>query len=99
MNFASKIVSDVFAKQLSGGYAWLFLAFVAFCIGFVIWAIYYATVKKGITELTNITWLSFKDVVKYTLLTVGTIIVFSGILFVYDLVLDKLLNLILKNAK
>jgi preprotein translocase SecE subunit len=99
MGFASEIVKNMFGKELSGGYALLLLSFVLFCIGFVVWAIYYATVKKGVAELSSITWLSFKDTLKYAGITVMSIVIASGILFVYDFVLDKILNLIIKNAK
>jgi preprotein translocase SecE subunit len=99
MGFASQIVNSLFGKDLSGGYALLFLSFLLFCIGFVVWAIYYATVKKGVAELSAISWLSLKDTLNYTGLTVMSIIVASGILFVYDFVLDKILNVIVKNAK
>jgi preprotein translocase SecE subunit len=99
MGFASEIVKSLFGKELSAGYALLFLSFVIFCVSFVIWAIYYATVKKGVSELSSITWLSLKDTLKYTGITVMSIVIASGVLFVYDFVLDKILNVIVKNAK
>ncbi len=99
MGFASEVVKSLFGKELSGGYALLFLSFVIFCVGFVVWCIYYATVKKGVSELTSITWLSFRDTLKYTVIAVMAIIISSGILFAYDFVLDKILNVIVKNAK
>lgn len=99
MEFASRIVNTLFNKQLSGGYALTFLLFVIFCIGFLIWAIYFAIVKKGASELQNITWLSAKDTLSYTSITIISIVIFSTILFVYDFGLDKIVNIIIENAK
>ena len=98
MNFASKLVENVFGLTLSPSYALIFLSFVLFCIGFIIWAIYYATVKKAAAELSNVTWLSLKDTLKYTSITVLTIMVFSLILFFFDTGVDKLINSIIQNG-
>jgi preprotein translocase subunit SecE len=99
MGFASEVVKSLFGKELSGGYALLFLSFVLICVSFIVWCIYYATVKKGVSELSSISWLSFKDTLKYTGIAVMAIVVTSGVLFAYDFVLDKILNVIVKNAK
>jgi preprotein translocase SecE subunit len=99
MDTLSKFISNVFGRELSGGYAILFLTFVLACIGFVIWMIYYAVAKKGISELSNISWLSLKDTFKYTMITVVTITVFSAVLFFFDFGVDKIVNIIIENAK
>jgi preprotein translocase SecE subunit len=99
MNFASKIVSIAFGLDLSSGYATIFLLFVVFCVAFLVWMIYYATAKKALVELSNVSWLSFKDTFKYTGVTVLAITLFSTVLFIYDLGLDKIVNVILNNAK
>jgi preprotein translocase SecE subunit len=99
MEQVSSLVNTLFGKSLTGGYALLFLTFVLLCLAFVIWAIYFATVKKAAVELQNITWLSLKDTLKYTGVTLVSIVIFSSILFVYDFGLDKLVNVIIENAK
>ena len=99
MDSLSKFISDVFGRELSGGYAVLFIVFVLTCIGFLIWMIYYAIAKKGIDELSNISWLSLKDTFKYTMITVVTITVFSAVLFSFDFGIDKIVNIIIENAK
>jgi len=99
MAFASKLVSDLFNKDLSNGYAVLFLVFILICILSVLGGIYYATRKKAIHELGDVTWLSFKDTVKYSAITIISLILCSSILFVYDFSLDKVVNLIIQNAK
>ncbi len=99
MELATKFIHNVFNKDLSGGYAVTFILFLLFCLGFIIWAIYYATVKRAVVELGRVSWLSLSDTLKYTGITVFSIVVFSGILFAYDFGLDKILNVIIKNAK
>jgi preprotein translocase SecE subunit len=99
MNWASQLANTIAGLELSPNYAYLFIAFVVFVIGFIVWVYYFAVFKKGVTELQKITWLSLKDTVSYTLLTVFSIVVFGGILFGYDFLLDKLVNIIVQNAK
>lgn len=99
MDFVSNLVKTLFDKELSPTYAFILLAYYLAIIIFVIWAIYYATVKKAAAELPNITWLSLKDTIKYTSITLFSIVIFSSILFVYDFGLDQLVNLVIENAK
>ena len=99
MDFLSKIILEIFGKNVSGGYSILFLIFIISCIAFLIWAIYFATTKKALLELTSISWLSLTDTAKYTTITVISIIVFSAIFFVYDFGIDKVVNVIIQNAK
>ena len=99
MNWATELVKTIANIELSPNYAYLFLAFVLFAIGFVVWAFYFAVFKKAITELGNISWLSFRETINYTTLTVACIVVFSTLLFGYDFLLDKLVNIIIQNAK
>lgn len=98
MNWATDLVKIISGLELSPNYAYLYLLFVIVTIGFVIWAYYFAVFKNGVQELTNITWLSLKDTVKYTLITIFSIIVFGMILFGYDFILDKLVNTIIQYA-
>ena len=99
MNWASQLVKTISGLDLSANYAYLYLTFIVLTIGFVVWVYYFAVFKKGVWELTNISWLSLKETVTYTLLTISTIVVFSTLLFGYDFLLDKLVNIIVQNAK
>ena len=99
MNWASDLVKTISGLELSPNYAIVYLLFVLMVIGFIVWCYYYAVFKKGASELKKITWFPMKDTAKYTILTVVTIIVVGGILFSYDFLLDKLVNIIIQNAR
>jgi preprotein translocase SecE subunit len=99
MDVASRIISELFNKELHGGYAVLFLVFVGICIMAIIAGLYYAIGKRAVNELGNVTWLSLKDTIKYSAITIITITVFSTILFAYDFGLDKVVKLIIENAQ
>jgi len=99
MNWATDLVKTISGLELSANYAYVYLLFIVITISFIVWAYYFAVYKKGVKELTNITWLSLKDTITYTLLTIFTIVLFGAILFGYDFILDKLVNTIIQNAK
>lgn len=98
MNWATELVRIISGLELSPNYAYIFLAFILFTIGFVLWAFYYAIFKGAIKELTNISWLSFKDTVTYTTISIVVIVIFSTLLFLYDFILDQLVNIIIQYA-
>lgn len=98
MNWASDLVKLISGLELSPNYAIIYLLFVLTVIGFIVWGYYYAVFRKGARELKNITWFSLKDTAKYTLLTVATIVIVGGLMFSYDFLLDKLVNIIIQNA-
>lgn len=98
MNWATDLVKAISGLELSPNYAYLYLLFLVITISFFVWVYYFAVYKNGVRELSNITWLSFRDTVKYTLVTIFTIFVFGMILFGYDFILDKLVNTIIQYA-
>lgn len=98
MNWATELVKTISGLELSPNYSYVFLSFVIFTIGFIVWAFYFAIYRKGLQELSNVSWLSLKDTVTYTVLTVVVIIIFSSLLFVYDFFLDKLITIIIEYA-
>ena len=98
MNWATELVKTISGLELSPNYSYVFLSFVIFTIGFILWAFYFAVYRKGLQELGNVSWLSLKDTVTYTVLTVVVIIIFSSLLFGYDLLLDKLITIIIEYA-
>ncbi len=98
MDFLSDFVQNVFGKELTAGYATLFLVFVIICVGFTAWAIYYATYKGALSELARVSWLSMKGTIVYTSITVGVIVVLSLVLFAYDSGLNELVNIVIENA-
>jgi preprotein translocase SecE subunit len=99
MNWASQLVKTISGLELSPNYAYMYIAFVVMTIAFIVWVYYFAVFKKGAKELSNITWLSLKETLSYTTLTIFTIVTFSTLLFGYDFLLDKIVNIIVQNAK
>lgn len=99
MEFLSKIIQNIFGLSLSGKLAVIFAVFVLICVASVIWGLYYAFGKRAVNELSNISWLSLKDTVKYSTVTIVALVVSSGVLFAYDFLLDKVVKVIINNAK
>ncbi len=98
MNWATELVKTISGLELTPNYAYLYLGFITVTIGFAAWMVYYALFKGAVKELDYVEWLSLKDTVKYTVITVIAIVIFSSILFGYDFLLDQLVSTIIQYA-
>jgi preprotein translocase SecE subunit len=98
MNWATELVKTISGLDLTPNYAYLYLVFIAVTIGFIAWTLYYALLKGAVKELDYVEWLSLKDTVKYTVITLMAIVLFSSLLFGYDFLLDQLVSTIVQYA-
>jgi preprotein translocase SecE subunit len=96
MNWAVDFAKNVFGLTLSPNYALVFLGFVLFVISFIVGCYYYIVFKGAVSELKNITWPTIGLTLKYTGITIITIIMASSLMFGYDYILDQAVSIIIK---
>lgn len=99
MDRVSDLIQQLFGLELYGEILVLFLIFLAICIGFAVWAIYYAIGKRAIDELGKISWAGYKKTLLDSTFILVTIVLVCFILFGYDFGLDKIVDVIIQNAE
>lgn len=99
MDFVVQITKFILGKELPLDYSIYFVLFVLFSLAFTIWALYFSFYKGGISELGKVSWLPTKDVLKISITVIIMIILFSGVIFLNDFILDYFVNIIFSYAK
>jgi preprotein translocase SecE subunit len=99
MDRISDLIQQLFGLELEGELLIIFLIFLAICVTFLAWGIYYAIGKRAIDELGKISWASRKKTLVDSTFILVTIVIVCFILFGYDFGLDKIVDVIIENAE
>lgn len=76
-------------------YLGLFIFFVLINVGFLIWAVYYAFVRKAVDELDMITWPTISQTIYDSIFTIVFVIIVCLLMFGMDFGLDQVINAII----